>query len=673
MQKLVAHFFTEHNNRIGLRLSVYFIAICLLFSVVSMILLMASQYHYSEQQISDNADRAISTVEDQLAKHLWDIDNAAIDSTLNGLLEAVAIRGISLSSDTDQRYTRGNVQGSADLVKNITHDDRRVGELSVYYQTHSLSDYLAPRFLELVLFPAVIILLMGAAFYIIVNHSIIRHIAHISRARKTHHIEEGYHHQPLSLSRKPHDDELTDLVDVLNAGRLKASELLEAQQVYQEQMEYQANYDLLTGLPNRRHLYSHLEQQIQRSRKTDVCLAVMFIDLDGFKQINDSMGHAIGDHVLKVCADRLKAFSDSIGGFIARLGGDEFILCSHFESRPLLHKNAIAAISVFDERIESQGLQVGLSCSIGITLFPDHPIQEMIDLIRHADSALYKAKDNGKNTYVIFDNTMQQQLSVEKKIKRRLGTLNPEQDLVIHYQPLMDIQRNKIVGFEALLRWHDEELGSIPPDVFIGLAEKSGKIFDIDTWAFKTAVQQVKQWRDRYDEDFILSVNFSANNFYHANFVDWIQQESMFATPLNWVELDVTEGLIDRTEVVVTNSINQLKLKGVKFSIDDFGAGFSSLANIKKFSGVLSKIKVDRVLIDDMVSERFDSALIQSIMILAESLDLEVLAEGVENRQQLEQLRRLGCRYAQGFYFQAPLCPADIEPLLDHSRQRIVR
>ena len=651
------------KNKIGVRLSSYFIAICLFFGLSSIVTVMCVEYSIKEQQALQAIDNSVDSLEEQLAKDLWEIDNDAIGQTLIKLHNLAGVKAVELQGE-NQRHTLGIPSQQPNLIQDIFYRNQPVGKLSLHYADDDIRWYVISRFLDLAIYIVSVIVIMAFVFYLIVNRSVIRHIAYISRHRSDTRINEKSHFKPLELARKPRDDELSDLVNVLNDGRKRALELLEAKQVYQEQMEYQANFDLLTGLPNRRHLYDYLSKAIDQYHAKQGQLAVMFVDLDGFKQINDSMGHAVGDHVLRVCADRLKSFAERINGFIARLGGDEFILCFYVYDSDELKQTALATRHVFDDRIESQGLQVNLSCSIGITLYPDHPIDEMIDLIRHADCALYKAKDTGKNTYYIFNNAMREQIACEKLIKSRLSCADLEKDFVIHYQPLMDIKAEKIIGFEALLRWDDEKLGEIPPETFIGLAEKSGRIFDIDTWVFKKAVNQVKHWRQIYDEDFIVSINFSPNNFYHANFIDWAQSDDIFTLPLNWVELEVTERLMLRDEPVVINGLNQLKIKGVKFSLDDFGVGYSSLAYIKNFSDILSKIKIDKMFVGEVTDDGFDGAFVKSVMMLANSLNLDVLAEGIENQYQFDWLKKNRCRYAQGFYFEKPMPATAIETLL---------
>jgi len=250
---------------------------------------------------------------------------------------------------------------------------------------------------------------------------------------------------------------------------------------------------------------------------------------------------------------------------------------------------------------------------------------------------------------------MMHDILLNNTIKTKLQHAISEQKLEIHYQPLINLKDMTLAGFEALVRWEDEDLGKVRPDVFIPIAEKTGLIFDIDTWVFEKSIEQVKEWRKDYGNDFIISINFSATNFHHRNLTNWIKQHPIFLQRLDWVELEVTERLVLDDDPVVTKRIDQLLQAGLRFSIDDFGTGYSSLGYIKKFSHILSKIKMDRVFVNEIINSSSDRALVKSIVTLADSLAIEVLAEGIETRKQEEVLINLGCDFAQGFLYAKPM------------------
>jgi diguanylate cyclase (GGDEF)-like protein len=644
-------------SRIGLRISLYAVILSLLFSAVSISILVYIESKQEKIIIVENAKRAIHTVEKQIAKDLWDIDHEGIQITLNSLVQLSSIRGVRITSYVEEYLTTGDFSFPEDIQQPIIFNGEEIGILFVNYNNKAIGNSLYSKYKMMGLTILVIVCLMGFIFYSMVNQSLIKHISYISNTRKTTFLMNEQEYVPLALQRKSRKDELSDLIQVLNEGKKTAVELFKAKKEYQEQMEYQANFDLLTGLPNRRHLYNHLQENIKGYQEHLGTMIIMFVDLDGFKQVNDSMGHSVGDKVLQECAIRLQKAAVELGGYISRLGGDEFIIC--FYTNSVIDDQPKKVIGVFDEKINTHGINVKLGCSIGISTYPDDDFNDPKQLIRNADSALYKAKDSGRNTFFYFNEDIRKGLVFERKVQDKLMGAIENNKFEIYYQPLMNIQTDTIVGFEALLRWNDEELGFVPPDVFISIAEKMGVIFDIDTWVFEHAVKQVSVWRKAFSEPFIISVNFSPTNFYHGDFSAWINGNGVLKNKnLDWIELEVTERLVLNDDPVVFSGIKSLRDKGIQFSIDDFGIGYSSLAYIKNFSHVLSKIKIDRMFINEILCTEFDIAFVKSIMMLSDSLGLKVLAEGVEEKGQVEALKKLGCEYSQGYYFARPL-PAD--------------
>lgn len=654
-------------SRIGLRLSIYAVILSLLFALVSISILVYIDSKKEKDSLIKSANQAISTVEEQLSKSLWDIDNEEIYIILNGLVQLPFISGASIKSQVNENVNIGKVYFQVDITRKIFFEDEEMGVLSVTINHEQLNESTYKKYKTMSINVTALIGLMGFIFYIMVNQSLIRHITYISNMRKMTFLKKSAEYVPLSLVRKNRNDELSDLVDVLNEGRKNSIELLKAKKEYQEQMEYQANFDSLTGLPNRRHLYDYLDNAIKTYRKGMGSIVVMFVDLDGFKQVNDSMGHSVGDHVLQRCANRLKSVSDELNGYLSRLGGDEFIICFHSYKKDDFESEAKKIIQVFDKKINTQGINVKLGCSIGVTTYSNEYQDSSKQLIHNADSALYKAKSLGRNTFFCFNDDIRKEILFERDVKNKLIHAIENNVFNIYYQPLINIQKNKISGFEALLRWHDDDLGWIPPDIFIPIAEKMGVIFDIDTWVFNHAVQQVKIWRDVYHEDFIVSVNFSPTNFYHGNFSSWADDNEIIKNhDVDWIELEITERLVLNNDSIVLSAIDKLRNKGIQFSIDDFGIGYSSLGYIKNFGDVLYKIKIDQIFIKELLFSDFDIAFVKSIMMLSNTLDLTVLAEGVEEEGQVTLLKRLGCKYVQGFYFSKPLPVSELEAFIEN-------
>ncbi len=652
-------------NRIGLRLSVYSAIVSLFFAMLTLFALLYMDYGIEKRQMAVDVERMIDTVETQLSKNLWDIDTEAINVTRNSLSHLPFIAGIKITCYAEGDFFAGEFQGVENTTRPLIYQGEALGTLRIKYNHKYITDAIYKKYQNLGIVILFIVGSMGFIFYTTINHASIRHMRFISRSLKMNLIKEDTTYRPLKLHRRRGHDELSHLVDVLNQSSKQAIELIEAKQERQQQIEYQANYDLLTVLPNRRHLYEYLEQQIKNYTDDKGSLIIMFIDLDGFKQVNDSMGHDIGDGVLRACSKIIAEVTDRFKGYVSRLGGDEFIMIFYTHETSLYQQAAKDIINTFDNKISFDGIHVKLGCSIGITSFPNKQLTTPKSLIRSADSALYRAKSSGKNTFFLFNEEILQKMSFAKAVKEKLIQSIDNDMFEVYFQPLLDIDNYKVIGFEALLRWHDEELGQISPETFIAIAEKSGDIFNLDILAFEKAYQKVKQWRKIFNEPFILSVNFSPGNFYHGNFISWIENSPIFNTEnLDWIEFEITERLMLNDDPVVLEGINHLKEKGISFSVDDFGVGYSSLGSIKHFIHLLSKIKVDRIFVSELEGKKFDLAFIKSIMMLAEIIDLKVLAEGIERREQVTMLKSVGCQYVQGYYFSPPLPSEEIQQLL---------
>ena len=659
------------RSGIGLRLSFYVVSIMLFFAAISVILLVYVESHQAEKELVRKTSEIVDTIEKQVGSYLWNINDNSIQLTLESLVELPYIKNAVIVDEKERRFYAGSQFSPQNFSRDIYFQNLKLGVLSVGYDLKEFKTNAYNKYIPTILIVLFTIGLMTLVFYVIVNRVIIRHITFISHSAKTFSLYSAIDFLPLSLQRKPKNDEISDLVNVLNDGRKSAVELLHAKKDYEEQITYQANFDLLTGLPNRRHLYNHLGQQLDKYELAKGRLATFFIDLDGFKQVNDSMGHNVGDKVLTECAMRLQKTANDLDAYIARLGGDEFVICCYLESDQSHINVCEAIIEGFDEKISAQGVHVKLGCSIGVSIHPDQFSSEPRTILSYADNALCKAKLVGKNTFFCFDESTRKEQELENKIKSKLLNAIEHKLFHVNYQPLVDIQKNKVIGFEALIRWKDEEIGWVRPDIFIAIAEKMGVVFDIDRWVFETSIKQVAEWREEFEKPFILSINFSPTNFYHNCFSSWLSESNVFQQKrVDWIELEVTERLVLNDDPIVLDGIKKIREKGISFSIDDFGMGYSSLGYIKKFSHMLSKIKIDRMFINEILETEFDIAFVKSIMMLGDSLGLTVLAEGVEEEGQVDLLRKIGCEYVQGYYFSKPLPVSEMKNFLDEWKKK---
>ncbi|MEJ2622370.1 MAG: EAL domain-containing protein [Candidatus Thiodiazotropha sp.] len=421
----------------------------------------------------------------------------------------------------------------------------------------------------------------------------------------------------------------------------------------EEQIRYQANYDALTGLPNRSLLSDRLNQAIVSAHRENWMLAVLFVDLDHFKVVNDTFGHVVGDELLQLVAARVKAClreSDTV----ARFGGDEFIILlqdvTEMDSVAIVASNIIEQIT----RVFSlYGREIYIGASIGITVYPDDAVNAD-SLLRNADMAMYQAKERGRNTYQFFTASMQQHTLERRQLELDLRQAIKRDELEIFYQPVVNPSLNKVVSVEALLRWHHPHRGMVSPAIFIPVAEDSGQIGPIGEWVLKRSCQQLKQWHDAGFSDLKLAVNLSSRQRelgLEASFLQDVMDETGVTS--DFITLEITESLLMRDTEEAMTWLSDFKALGVSLSVDDFGTGYSSLSYLKRFP--VDAMKIDRSFVSELPDDIEDVTLVRTIVAMAQSLNLSLIAEGVETREQADFLVDAGCKNLQGFYFAKPM------------------
>lgn len=426
------------------------------------------------------------------------------------------------------------------------------------------------------------------------------------------------------------------------------TELKEAQ----ETIRYHALHDILTGLGNRKALDENFHLSKSLAIRNGNKIGMIFLDLDRFKTINDTLGHGIGDLVLKEMAQRLKAAVRDID-VVARLGGDEFvILINEVNSPQSMHKvatkisNAIAPVA----RIEDHSLHV--TASMGIAMFPNDG-QDIYTLLKNADTAMYRAKDAGRNRFKFYDYSMNLQSGSRLSLEQDLRTAVINGELHMDYQPFIDVKTGKVGGVESLLRWQHPKLGNILPSDFIPLAEETGMIVSIGKWILNTVCTEAKQFIYQ-DKPLKVTINLSGRQFAETELVNTVSKvlkETKFEP--DYLEFEITESVAMENIVRSTTKLAELKALGVDIAIDDFGTGYSSLSYLKRFP--VGKLKIDRSFIKHAMTDTQDSAIIQAIISMGQTLGLTVCAEGVEDEQQLQLLRAMGCDLAQGYLISKPL------------------
>lgn len=423
----------------------------------------------------------------------------------------------------------------------------------------------------------------------------------------------------------------------------------------EQRIQQLANFDMLTGLPNRMLFEERVKQAINIAQRDHTHLSILFFDLDHFKDINDTLGHHIGDEVLVEVGKRLKATVRDLDT-VSRMGGDEFMLLMPDSDKNGVAQVAKALLVSIAEPYRIEQSEFVVTPSVGIAMYPEDG-ENFDTLYRHADTAMYSAKRDGRNNYRFFTQEMQSRTQRTLKIENALRHAIERNELHLHYQPQLTIADTRLIGVEALLRWQHPELGSISPAEFIPIAEKSGQITRIGEWVLRTAVQQLKAWLDSGFPPMIVAVNLSVVQFRHPDLpglVTSILEEAQL--PPECLELELTEGVaMDEPERAIT-VMDDLHVRGVRMSLDDFGTGYSSLNYLKKFN--VYKIKIDQSFVRDITSDEDDKAIVKAIILMARSLNFTTIAEGVETAEQLAFLRECGCDEVQGYYFSKPL-PAE--------------
>ncbi|MCP4992336.1 MAG: EAL domain-containing protein [Gammaproteobacteria bacterium] len=430
----------------------------------------------------------------------------------------------------------------------------------------------------------------------------------------------------------------------------------------QDLLQYQAHHDSLTGLPNRPFFNARLEHTLLTARASDSNCAILFLDLDRFKMINDTLGHPVGDEVLKIMAQRLTYVvrgSDTV----ARLGGDEYVIILHdVEDTADAERVAAKVLSSVSKPFQLEGEDLSISVSIGIALFPQDGVDTMT-LIKNADAAMYRAKDQGRGNYQLFSSDLasiaRESLSMESDLRVALE----KNHLELHYQPQYAMDGKTLISAEALVRWRHKEKGLILPNKFIPLAEESGLINLLGDWVLEESCRQWMAWHAKGYPEIAVAVNLSGRQVMSGGLVQRVkvilQQSGM---PPHRLKLEITEtSLMDNAETS-TQVLSQLNALGVKLAIDDFGTGYSSMSYLKRFD--MDEMKIDRSFVQDLPGDPNDVAIVRSIIALGHSLQMEVLAEGVEREEQLAFLKQEGCDKVQGFLLNRPLTAAAFEELL---------
>jgi diguanylate cyclase (GGDEF)-like protein/PAS domain S-box-containing protein len=432
----------------------------------------------------------------------------------------------------------------------------------------------------------------------------------------------------------------------------------------------QANYDALTQLPNRRLFADRLEQGIKTAHRESQYLALLFIDLDRFKEVNDTLGHHMGDELLIEAAQRISSClreSDTV----ARLGGDEFTVILN-ELKDVSPVGAIGQkiIESLAKPFKLHGEQVFVSASVGVTVYPEDALTTE-ELLKNADQAMFAAKQNGRNRVNYFTKSMQETAQLRMHLVRDIHQALTKNQFSVYYQPIVALASGRIHKAEALLRWNHPDKGFISPAVFIPVAEDTGAIHEIGSLVYRDAVEQIKTWRSDYDPDFQISVNKSPVQFLtdEAEQDDWLEHLRLQEVSPKGVVIEITEGVLLESTANSYARLRHLRHAGMQIAIDDFGTGYSSLAYLKRFD--IDYLKLDKSFVSNLENDASDLALSEAIVVMAHKLGIRVIAEGVETQAQQAILKKIGCDYAQGYLFAKPMPAGEFEVLLANESKNI--
>jgi diguanylate cyclase (GGDEF)-like protein len=446
----------------------------------------------------------------------------------------------------------------------------------------------------------------------------------------------------------------------------------------EQQIYNLAYFDSLTGLPNRLLFKEHLGHALAHATRTNRLAAILFLDLDRFKQINDTLGHSIGDKLLQKVAECLvicvrkcdtigRGRGDDLVSSVSRLGGDEFtVLLTDIDTIQDAARVALRIINTVSQPFNLDGHEVIVTTSIGISLYPDDG-KDVVTLIKNADTAMYHAKDQGRNNFQFYNQSMNSTAYERLVLENHLRKALEREEFVLYYQPQFDIATAEILGVEALIRWRHPDLGMVSPAEFIPLAEETGLIMQIDEWVLNTACAQNKAWQEAGLPPIIMAVNLSGQNFIRKNLLGIIGRiiNDTCLDP-HYLELELTESVLMKNAKETASTLRVLKDMGLHISIDDFGTGYSSLSYLKRFP--LDTLKIDQSFIREITTDPDNAAITTAIIAMAHSLKLRVVAEGVETEAQLAFLREHGCQAMQGFLYSRPLPAADIVRFIQEKR-----
>lgn len=613
----------------------------------------AFQYQTFHAQVNNDVQENINIIIEPLSEALWSFKEETAQFIVNGLTQLPFVSAAKVTSETSEVYVFGDKTSQPTYTHSLVYQNEKVGELNVWLNNIAINQYILDSLVYIALVYILSSLLITLILIKLFDFMVSRHLFLIANSLKRYNVSESAS-EHIDLNRHPCiKDELSMIVDNLNRLTLDTSQFISAKQEFENHLTFQANHDDLTGLPNRRYGLKLLEKKIEANRCD---FSLMFIDLDGFKEINDTHQHLVGDQILQIVADRLTNIATPYSAEVARIGGDEFMFIVDMQGVALENLAGII-INTIKAPYHINNDKLLLSCSIGFASYPTDA-SSATALIANADTAMFEAKSAGKSQYKQFSVEMFDSLMFKSTLKNALGSAIQNQEISVFFQPIFSINDTQLLGFESLCRWHHPEFGDVRPDIFIALAEETGDIVDIDRLVLTQTVKLLHSLESSCPNIFG-TVNFCPLDFAQTDLIEFLSRLlTDYPLTKTSLEIEVTERslLHNDSESGIQSILNALNRLGVKIAIDDFGTGYSALSYVKHYRQYISKIKIDSVFIRDIVNDKADSALVNAIIKMAEGLEMKVVAEGIETNDQRITLNQLGCQYGQGYLVSKPLC-----------------
>ncbi len=544
------------------------------------------------------------------------------------------------------------LNGQDDLIQlqfPIVHNKQVLGHFLVGISRQSLRSEFNRQLIIQLLVLAGIVVFLSVAIHVVFRLNVLAPINKLIAASED--VGRGQY----TLLEAKSEDEMGYLARAFNA-------MTEAVRREQAKLHRQANFDTLTGLPNRMMAFDRIKQEISRAKRSDQRFAVFFVDLDNFKNVNDSLGHAVGDELLVAIGTRVQACIRE-SDIVARLGGDEFVvLAPDIANEVKVEEFAERLIKAVSEPQELAGRHVVANCSIGIAIYPDNG-KSVEELMANADNAMYQAKSTRDGSAIFFTEEMNIRLRERVQMEQDLNLAIGLGQLALHFQPIFETAGQRSIGAEVLLRWHHPERGAISPAIFIPLAESTGQIVAIGDWVLEQACRCWSAWQKADIHPGFLAINVSRVQFRKRLSLRLAELMAKYGLPSNALELEITEGVLLDDHIQVAEELAGLRAAGLTLSLDDFGTGYSSLSYLKRFR--FDVLKIDRSFVKGLPDDRDDVLLVKAILAMAKGLDLKVVAEGVENDAQLSFLAAQGCDLAQGYLLAKPMNEAAYRTYLE--------